>query len=154
MADRGLWVAGMEVGGNVRRLMYQSLIWSLVLGNDPGRLRAPLDAEDGESLADALVDRMRRDVELGRNFLGAEMLIDEQEAIELASSKTGDARGHHILRTRTRAIGRRTMRSVRIIQKNTHPAKHAALPSRVHASLYVISRTLASFPLISLHFRA
>src|SRR5689334_23449589 len=31
ITDRGLWVAGLELDGNVRRLMYQSLIWSAVL---------------------------------------------------------------------------------------------------------------------------
>src|SRR3954462_12967124 len=45
MTDRGLWVACVDGGLNVRRLMYQSLIWPTVLRNDAGRLRAPLDAE-------------------------------------------------------------------------------------------------------------
>jgi hypothetical protein len=63
--------------------MYQSLIWLLVLGDDARCLRAPLDAEDRQRLADALVDRMGRDVKLDRDFLGIQMLIDEQETVEL-----------------------------------------------------------------------
>jgi hypothetical protein len=59
MTDRGLWVAGMNVGGNVRRLMYQPLIWTLGLSDYASRLRTPLDAQDCQRLADALVDRMR-----------------------------------------------------------------------------------------------
>jgi hypothetical protein len=99
MTDRGLWVAGLSVGGNVRRLMYQSLIWALVLGHDPRRLRTALDAEDRQCLADALVDSVGRNAELGRNLLRIEMLIDEQQAIELAAAEPGDTRGHQILRT-------------------------------------------------------
>jgi len=86
MTDRGLWVAGLSVAVNVRRLMYQSLIWLLVLGDDPRRLCATLDAEDSQRLADALVDGMRRNVELRRDLLGIEMLVDEQETVELAGA--------------------------------------------------------------------
>jgi hypothetical protein len=68
MTDRGFWVAGLSIFVNVRRLMYQSLIWVFELGDDPCRLRAPLDAEDGQRLADALVNGVRRDVQLGRNL--------------------------------------------------------------------------------------
>jgi hypothetical protein len=69
MTDRGLWVAGLFVGGNVRRLMYQSLIWAFDLGNDACRLRPALYAEDSQGLANALVNRVRRNAELGRDFL-------------------------------------------------------------------------------------
>jgi hypothetical protein len=81
MADRGFWVTGLWLGGNVRRLMYQPLIWPFRLGNDARRLGAALDSEDGERLADTLVDRVRRDVELRRDFLGAKMLVDEEQAV-------------------------------------------------------------------------
>jgi hypothetical protein len=64
MTDRGLWVAGLFAGGNVRRLMYQSLIWAFVLRHDARRLRAALDAEDLKRLPDALIDGVRRDVKL------------------------------------------------------------------------------------------
>ena len=65
MTDRGFWVTGFAKPLNVRRLMYQSLIWPAVPRDEPGRLGAPLDAEDLQRLADALVDRVRRNVELG-----------------------------------------------------------------------------------------
>jgi hypothetical protein len=48
--------------------MYQSLIWSLELGNDARRLSPTLHAEDGERMANALVDGVRRNLELGRDF--------------------------------------------------------------------------------------
>jgi hypothetical protein len=51
-------------------LMYQTLIWAAVLGNEAGGLAAALNAEDVERAADALVDRVRRDVQLDRDFLG------------------------------------------------------------------------------------
>ena len=59
MTDRGLWVAGMNVGGNVRRLMYQPLIWTFDLGNDASRLLTALEAEDCHRRANALIDRVR-----------------------------------------------------------------------------------------------
>jgi hypothetical protein len=78
--------------------MYQSLIWLSgdkgVLGDEPGGLTPPLDAEDSQCLADALVDGVRRNVELGGDFLGAEVLVDKPEAIELGGGKPGDTRGH------------------------------------------------------------
>jgi hypothetical protein len=68
MTDRGFWVAGLGLGGNVRRLMYQSLIWIFVAGDDARRLRPPLDTEDAKRLTNPLIDRMGGDVELGRNL--------------------------------------------------------------------------------------
>jgi hypothetical protein len=70
MTDRGLWVAVSCMGLNVRRLMYQPLICAFVLGDDPRRLRAALDTKDCERLANPLVDGVRRNVELGSDFLG------------------------------------------------------------------------------------
>ena len=64
MTDRGFRVAAIVVRLNVRRLMYQSLIWAPVLGDDARGLGPPFDAEGLESLADALVDGMRRNIEL------------------------------------------------------------------------------------------
>ncbi len=74
--------------------MYQSLIWFFVLGNEARRLRSAFDAENAERLADALIDRVRRDMELGRDLLGTEVLIDEQKTIKLAWAQPGDALGH------------------------------------------------------------
>jgi hypothetical protein len=97
MTDRGSWVARLGLGGNVRRLMYQSLIWFLVAADDARRLGATLDAEDGKRLADALVHRVRRDTELGGDFLGRKVLVDEQKAVELSRAQPCDALGHVIL---------------------------------------------------------
>ncbi|MES2136402.1 MAG: hypothetical protein V4502_05000 [Pseudomonadota bacterium] len=84
MTDRGLWVAGLGGGGNVRRLMYQPLIWSAVLGDEARRLRSALDAKDRKRLADALVDGVGGDIELGGDLFRRQMLVDESEAVELA----------------------------------------------------------------------
>jgi hypothetical protein len=52
-----------------------------------------LDPEDLKSLTNALVDRMRRNVELGRYFLGIQMLVYEEQTVELARAQSGDAFG-------------------------------------------------------------
>jgi hypothetical protein len=49
--------------------MYQSLIWLVMTRHDAGGMSTPLNAQRLERHANALVDRMRRDVELGRDFL-------------------------------------------------------------------------------------
>jgi len=77
LTDRGFGVAGLVIAVNVRRLMYQTLMWAAVLRNDARGLSAPFHSEDLEGLADALIDRVRRNVELRRDFLGGEMLIDK-----------------------------------------------------------------------------
>jgi len=70
MTDRGLWVTGLAKSLNVRRLMYQSLIWAAVLRDEPRRLGAPLDAENLQRLADSLVDRVGGNAQLARDFFG------------------------------------------------------------------------------------
>ena len=85
ITDRGFWVAGLRIADNVRRLMYQTLIWAMVAGDDPRGLGAPLDAEDRQGLPDSLVDGVRRDFKLGGDFLRRQQLIDEQEGIELTA---------------------------------------------------------------------
>jgi hypothetical protein len=77
--------------------MYQSLIWAGKLGDDPRRLGAPLDAENRKRLAHALVDRMRRNAQLDRDLLRAEMLVDETKAIELTLGQPHDALGHRVV---------------------------------------------------------
>jgi hypothetical protein len=84
MTDRGFQVAGLIFPVNVRRLMYQSLILALVLRDDASGLGAALNSKNSKGLANALVDRVRGDIELARNFLGAEVLVDQEEAVELA----------------------------------------------------------------------
>jgi hypothetical protein len=64
MTDRGFWVAGFAKTLNVRRLMYQSLIWPAVLRYEARGLGTAFNAEDLKRLADALIDRVRRDLEL------------------------------------------------------------------------------------------
>jgi hypothetical protein len=91
IADRAFLLAPVARSLNVRRLMYQSLIWFAVLSNDARRLRSPADAERLQGLANALIDRVRRDSELDRNFLGRQMLIDQPEAVELPLRQSGHA---------------------------------------------------------------
>ena len=67
----------------MRRLMYQPLIWAAVAGDEAGGLGPAFDPQDVERAADALVDGVGRDVELGRDFLGRQMLRDQPQAIEL-----------------------------------------------------------------------
>jgi hypothetical protein len=71
--------------------MYQTLIWPAVAGDDAGRLGPPLDSQDLECAADPLVDGVRRDIELGRDFLGIQVLVDEKQAIELAGAEPRNA---------------------------------------------------------------
>jgi len=59
ITDRGFWVSCSGLLLNVRRLMYQSLIWSAVLRHEAGSVLARLDSEDRKRLADPLIDSMR-----------------------------------------------------------------------------------------------
>jgi hypothetical protein len=68
--DRICWVARGRAALNVRRLMYQSLIWAVYLRNHARGLRTALDTQDMERAADPLVDRMRGNPELDGDFLG------------------------------------------------------------------------------------
>ena len=128
MTDRGLWVARLAAGGNVRRLMYQSLIWAGELGDEPCRLRPPVDAEDAKRLADPLVDGVRGDAELGRDFLRQQMLVDEAQAVELSRREAGDALLYlFVMRDRYRrraGIGA----AARILQDQFHSAQHESFP--------------------------
>ena len=58
-SDRGLWVAGQCVGLNVRWLMYQTLIFAAVLGDDARGLAAALDTKDMQRAADPLIHGVR-----------------------------------------------------------------------------------------------
>jgi len=62
MTDRGFWLAGTGLLLNVRRLMYQSLIWPVMAGNDPRGLSAALHPKNSKSLPNALVDGVRGDM--------------------------------------------------------------------------------------------
>ena len=71
--------------------MYQSLIWPVDLGDEASGLRPALHAEDIQSAANALVDRVRRYAELHRNLFRGKMLIDEPQSVELALAQLGNA---------------------------------------------------------------
>jgi hypothetical protein len=71
--------------------MYQTLIWAAVAGDEAGGMGPALHSEDLERAADALVDGMRGDFEFGGDFLGGQMLVDQQQAIELAGAQPRDA---------------------------------------------------------------
>lgn len=86
--DRLNGLAGIGVALNVRRLIYQTLIWAKLSRHQTRGLRPALNPEDLEREADALVDGVRGNTELDRNFLGREMLVDQAEAIELARGKS------------------------------------------------------------------
>jgi hypothetical protein len=76
--------------------MYQSLIWPGVAGDEARGLGPALDSKEVKRLADALVDGMRGDVELRRDLLRRQMLVDEAQAIELTGGQPRDARFHVI----------------------------------------------------------
>ena len=90
--DRPFRLGERGVGLNVRRLMYQPLIWAGIAGDEACRLLAPLDPEDLQGLADALVDGVRRDSKPDRDFLGGMMLVDEPEAVQLTLGQPRDPR--------------------------------------------------------------
>jgi hypothetical protein len=71
--------------------MYQPLIWPTVEGNEASGLRATLHAQDLEGSPDALIDRVRRNAELGRNLFGGKVLVDEPQAVELPGAQPRDA---------------------------------------------------------------
>ena len=75
--DRPIRLAGIEVALNVRRLIYQPLIWAELLRHQARGLRPALDAQRLEGEADALIDGVGGDAELDRDLLGREVLVDE-----------------------------------------------------------------------------
>jgi hypothetical protein len=108
--------------------MYQTLIWPSVLGHDARRLGAALDAEDLEGLADALVDGVRRNVQLGGDFLGREMLVHEAQAVELTRRQPGHTLRHGIVVRRALMSIGRVRQTRRLLQSKTHPARHVGTP--------------------------
>jgi hypothetical protein len=81
--DRVAGLAPWSATLNVRRLMYQSLIWPAHLRHQACRLGAAVDPKNLESAPNPLIDRVRGNAELDGDFLGREMLVDEQQAIQL-----------------------------------------------------------------------
>lgn len=90
----------------MRRLMYQPLIWLVMPGDDARGLRATFDAERLESETNALIDRMRRDVELGGDLFRRKVLVDEEKAIELALGELRDSLSQFFVRI-ARIVGPR-----------------------------------------------
>jgi hypothetical protein len=130
MTDRAFRVIPVLVARNVRWLMYQSLIWPRILRYDPCRLSAPLDPKDRERLADPLVDCVRRDSELGCDLLGIEVLVDKEEAIELAARKARNARRHVTVCPLSCSSLAVIRRAVEVLQASPHPAQHCATPEQ------------------------
>ena len=110
LANRLFGLVGWFPWLNVRRLMYQPLIWAAVLRHQTGGMDPAVDAKHLERAADALVDRVRRDVELGRYLFRGMMLVDQAQAVELPLTQACNTlRDLHIL-----TVGIvRSLRSVR-----------------------------------------
>jgi hypothetical protein len=94
---------------NVRRLMYQSLIWVAETRDDASGLRAPLHAQRLKRAPYSLIDGVRRYVQLSRDLLRGEVLVDEQQAIQLPTRELGHPLRHRLVRL-TRVV--RSRRSV------------------------------------------
>jgi hypothetical protein len=67
--DRLVGLAWRIAALNVRRLMYQSLIWPMDLGDHARCLGAAFDTENPQGSANALIDGVRRYAEFHRDFL-------------------------------------------------------------------------------------
>lgn len=63
--------------------MYQLLIWVAVLRDQARGMSPPGHAQCLQGLTNALVHRVRRDIELDRDFLRGQMLRDKAQAVEL-----------------------------------------------------------------------
>jgi hypothetical protein len=92
--DRTTGVALGAAALNVRRLMYQMLICAVDLRDHARSLGPALNAEEMQGAANALIDCMRGNTELDRDFLGRQMLVDKQQGIELALAESGNAPGN------------------------------------------------------------
>jgi hypothetical protein len=143
-ADRGIWLARLGLVGNVRRLMYQSLIWAGMLRDYARRLRSPLDSEGVQRLTNALVDRVGRNPELGGDLLGAQVLIDEPEAVELPGGQARNALRHRIL-CHLRSSPVFVRRAVSVFQRSPHLAQHCATPEQRVWACLVIRGDFAKF---------
>ena len=88
MTDRPQFVAGGRGRVDVRRLMYQALIWGAFVSrgrrHDPRRFTASLDAQRMNGLTNPLVDSVRRNAKAERDFLRRQMLVDQGEALALS----------------------------------------------------------------------
>ena len=69
IADRAPLLARTRRSLNVRRLMYQPLIWVVQVGDEARRLGSALDAKDLKRLTNSLINGVRGDPELDRDLL-------------------------------------------------------------------------------------
>jgi hypothetical protein len=95
-ADRAVFLSELSRRVDVRRLMYQTLIYG-VIGRNLIRyhsrgIASPLYTELVQGAANALIDRMGADPQFGRDFLAAVMAINQQQALDLAFSKPSHRR--------------------------------------------------------------
>lgn len=76
--------------------MYQTLICGIVernsRGNQSRRLAATFHAKLFQRDADALIDGVGADPQLGRDFLAVVMLVNQQQAFDLAIAQPCDRR--------------------------------------------------------------
>jgi hypothetical protein len=137
MTDRGPWVTGLELAGNVRRLMYQTLIWPAVPRHEASGLGATLDAENGKCLADALVDGVRGNAELAGDLLGRQMLVDQPQAIQLSGGQPSDSLVNVLVGCSAVWPPIAVRQAVPILPSDPRPAQHFTQPSehRVRAVL-------------------
>jgi hypothetical protein len=63
---------------NVRRLMYQPLIWCVHPSDHAGSLDPALNLQDLQSAADALIDSMWRNAQFDRDLFRGKVLVYEQ----------------------------------------------------------------------------
>lgn len=108
---------------NVRCLMYQSLICGAILCDSASGLASPLDAERCKSLANALIYGVRRDVELGGNFLRIEVLVYQSEAGQLPFCEPRYTSSHRVGRANVDGLTRLATCSVHFFQRECHPAQ-------------------------------
>jgi hypothetical protein len=95
-ADRAVFVSWLDVGVDVRRLMYQTLICR-ILGRDRVRdharsLAAALDSELLQGTPDTLVNGMRTDSEADGDLLAAVVSVDQQQAFDLSLAEASNGR--------------------------------------------------------------
>src|SRR5690348_4703140 len=124
MPDRGVWLAAGEPAVDVRRLMYQSLIWLGKLRDDARGLLPAVHAKDAERLPDPLVHGVRGNVELGRDFLRRQMLVHEAQAVELPRAQARDELGHRILPSAVTRFVRGVNHASIILQRKNNPPQH------------------------------
>ena len=100
-ADRALFLSGLEVSVDVRRLMYQTLICRILgrdgVGHQACGLSAAVYSKFFQSPANALIDGVRADAEANRDFLAAVVPVDQKQAFDLSLGEASNGRGWVLL---------------------------------------------------------